>query len=660
MEVIKPSLNVLEPFGVLRIAGTSDSESSLFKDILIKTPDEKLFSDFTEICKSIIDNKQCKYSLSFIRQVTFTIVNKFPQETNKILFSILSDYTMDISATVQNKFLTNNFKINSFVEDFMDYCNKTERLRNVLKFYDSNIRFESNDNTMYSYLNLMRNYLFYYNVINKQYEYGGKTDFMYNQISNLLVKSKVDFNCLMPLFKMHRYYSKLSNVLGDLRPHVFNVDTDDQFLSGLGVNQEFVKNLCMYISNGIISYHKFTVSQISDATDSDIIDLKNTLIDMVKIARTFNDVILFATYYKHLLKQRIIDGTTNLNFEQDLLNELNFKDKEKSIHFSPIRYIIDDARENANDMHIYRKIKIVPVSEKYGGDVSKINKDIISFNILRDNLDDDVDEQPRFKMPIEIEPLIKVFTAFYAEKYPYRNIFLDFTNSTGIIKVTLNGKQYFIKMTLPQMFVALMFNRKPVWTPAELALELGIDLKTLAPILNSFLKSTLFEREKGNPTDINLGFYYKQDFRFDDSNKISITRYMNSTEPVVENVDKVHKTMTLLNKVITIVKDLDGSLDRETLGALVQDGITFDYTSAELDRIIESGVSESYLIETIDNGQKLYSFNKDKEDSDSELDSEFDSEDSDIEEDDNNDKNTVENDDDIISEDENNGIEDVD
>lgn len=633
MEVMQPSLDVLEPFGVLRIAGTSDNESSLFNNLLIKTADEKLFSDFTELCKNVLENKQCKYSLSYIKQIIYTMVNKFPMETNKILFSILSESTKDISTAVQNKFLTNQFNINTFIEEFMDYCEKTERLRNLLKFYDSNIRFESNDNTMYSYLNLMRNYLFYYNVINKHYKYEGETDFMYNQVSKVLTKTKVDFKCLMPLFKMYRYYSKLSDVVGELRPQVFNVDTDDQFLSGLGVNQEFVKNLCIYMSNGIISYNKFMVSQVSDATDSDIKDLRNTLIDMAKIARSFNDVVLFANYYKFLLKQRIIDGTTNLDFEHDILNELNFSDKEKSMHFSPIRYIIDDARENANDMHIYKKIKIVPVSGKYNDDVSNINKDIIYFNIFRDNLDEDLEEQPNFKIPIEIEPLVKVFKSFYTEKYPYRNLFLNYTQSTGIIKVKLNGKQYFIKMTLPQMFVALMFNRKPVWTPAELSCELGIDLKTLAPILNSFLKSSIFERAKGDPMDINLGFYYKHDFRFDDSDKISITRYMNSSEPAVGNVDKVQKNMTLLNKVITIVRDIDGSLDRETLGALVKDGIAFDFTSAELDRIIASGVSESYLIETVDSGQKLYSFNKNKQDSDSE-ESEFDSDDSDHENDD--------------------------
>ena len=315
-----PPLDVLDSFGELKMSKAFDGKSNLYKLLLINNiTSESKFDFIISVCDDILNGQSCKYSTNYIHQITFSLVNTCPDQLNKIIFDTLSNYTNSYSDIIQDKFLNDTFVLDEFVLDFKTYCTRTEIIKKLLWYYDDNVKYIGSNNNAYSYWNLMRNYIFYYNVINKTYTYKSSTNFFYALLNDILADKNMDFKSLIPLFKIYRFYSRLSHVVGDDRPQLFNVETDDKFLSKLGESKEFVKNLCLYFNKAIKIYKGLLVS--SDPNDTDrLLSLKNTLFDMANIVKSFDEIIIFVRFYMFLLKERVFGSSTDLEFEKMLYN----------------------------------------------------------------------------------------------------------------------------------------------------------------------------------------------------------------------------------------------------------------------------------------------------------------------------------------------------
>jgi len=630
--------SVLDPFGVVLTTSTFDKDNALYDSITLKSTKDNLLDTFKSVCNNILDGRSCNLSLVYINQLVYTLVNNYVSDLNNAMFQVLTEHTQKIALHVQTTFDNNTFAIDDFVEIFKIYSSRTEKLRSVLTFYDENVKYEGHNSKKYSYINLMRNYLFYYNVINHKYVYDGVQKDFYDLLTHIFSTQTVNFTSLMPLFKIYQYFNRLSFAVGELRSIAFNTDTDDKFLSSLGDNQEFVKNLCMYLNSGLRSYRELSLGSNPDASLK-IESVRETLMDMAKIVKSFDEDDMFINFYKYLMRQRLIEKTTDIQLEMDMINAYKSQHNEKK--FLVLLMMCADAKESAENTHIYRRIKVNPISDKFQDvDIESLNRDRVDIMVFRDNifpdLDEEVDAQTAdntngisnmMNVPLDIISYPDIFKIFYKVKYENRLLNFSYNTSTAVVNAELNGKMYYIQMTFMQMCVFSLFTKKSKWSPLEISNDLNIKLPELETVINSFLNSSLLVRDDGDANDPCVNLYVNHNFSFEKSNKISIVQYMKKSVPKETNASKQLK---LLDSVLKCMSDVGEPLTMDSIKLLVSSfDLPFETTDKDVETVMNMA-SIKGLVDKSDDTVPLYSIAQDSESEDSDSgdsDSEYDEDD---------------------------------
>ena len=610
--------NLLEPFGILDRTCTFNNDTQIYKSLI---DNEKCVNKqiILSVCSDIMHNMYPTYSTPIINNIIYNMVNNDFEGLNEVLFTSISDYTIEYSNVIQQEIIDNTFSPYNFIKEYDEYTKKRHILNKIFWYYNDNVKCINNNNK-YSYLNLIMSYTFYHNIINKQYCTQDGQLFLYDILGNCFVKKNYNFDCLTNLIKIYRFYVKLSYTIGDYRIERFNIDTDDRFLSQLSSNIEFVKNYCMYLNKSIRAYYNSTTK---NNNDNEIKQLKKELLNISSIVTSFNETGVFVKCYMFLLKARIIGMVTNINIEKTVYN--SFKNNKNKDDISKIGYIIKDIEKSNTVKGHYRTLRASITSNEYSKDfdINKLDRNMVNFIIFRKHLYDDLDEEKKvkFNIPIDLKPYYDIFKVLYAKKYTNKHLKWNHYNSTSVGKISLNNKTYTIQMTIPQMFVLMKFNEKSEWSSLELSENLGITLKVFGPILNSLLTSKILVRDCGDDNDPNLKISYNQNFEFTASDKISIVQY------TTNDTSKSTKNVQLLNQIMKVLTDTNDMISEESILATILDNKTDNsLTSDDIRTVLNIGVDEKYIEKQIKNDVTMYKCMEisDDEDSDEDCDNDGD------------------------------------
>ncbi|ARF09783.1 cullin family protein [Indivirus ILV1] len=578
-----PSL--FENFGDINYLGSCQLSQNFVRNM---SNDEDSCLAFKNYCLMIL-KENGNFNLLEFNNLVFHLTNKNIVKVSGLIVEIFDDITNDIKNQINDNI--NTFTLQKFVDIYNIYFKNSLNLSKHLYYFDSKVLM--NGTNKYSFVGLIRKYMFYKNVINT--EYGTEKLYMYEILRKKI--ETIDMVCnnaidiIKQLFKMYSFYTKLSSTSKKNKDHMFNDKVDKLFLASLGSNQEFVKTIVYYLHNNI--------KELKSTEKSGIESISN-LINL--ITNNFNEREMFNMYYEKLLEIRLLNNEYNPDIEFNLISNFN-RPKDNKIIQNMIHKIEDIQKSLADEVVLHTKIDITvtPDSDKkYKGkiDISKINLKILTPRVFRNYAwsYSRTDDNEHMIVPFDAAPYIDVYNQYYKIKYPYRDLDWNFNYGTAVTKIKLGGRYYFLQLNTPQMFLLLQFNYQEKITAIELASNLGIPMSKLGKILNTFLKTKILSREQSKQSnDPSMNIFLNHNFTYN-CDKISLVSLMNQTKV---NDSEIHDRFAIGRDNLlqaSIVRNLKKNkiISSKDLLAIIQNDLPFAITEQQYNVCLNTCFSEGY------------------------------------------------------------------
>jgi hypothetical protein len=364
---------------------------------------------------------------------------------------------------------------------------------------------------------------------------------------------------------------------------LFDVSLNDKFALNTGdVNSQLGTNLFGEMTTTILKISNDVVSGI--LKDADIKDKLNDVRDIIHMLEKITDKSNFIVEYYNNLTTRLIAGKTCGIVEKEVLRYVSYKSDPELYYKMKVQ--IADVMESLRTDQFYRDVQINKSAKYADLDLSKFNRDACSFKVVR-SYAWDLKKGEKYNVPTELDPYFTLFTKCYAANYPERELSYNHELSTGVIKLNVGAKDYYLHLTLPQMYVLFELNRNKVMTGAQLKIVLGdIPLSHVAAALNTLIFIKLISHESGLANDPNMPFKINEKWSCA-TDKISLV--------------KTHKTLTsdkqtnntqLYVSVVNVIRNSTAGLTVEELmqhPLISATSTTASDIAVLLDKILNSG-----------------------------------------------------------------------
>lgn len=428
---------------------------------------------FITNCIKILNNNSTDVNhITFDLLIQHTIYKGYDYTLDTIIL-IYEQYFNKLFVDLQNSINNNSFNSTYFLDKY-NFINKTSlELAKYLKKIDKNIVHENNNK--HSIILTIKNYMFYNIILNKLYNYKNEDKYIYEiLLENIVIDDYVK------LFKIVNFYNKFSYLVKENRENYFNLNLNKKFI--LKKNNDNIKIL-EFLNNNINENIIYLIKK------ENIVNLKediNYIRDMIKMCSyIFDDKVIFIDIYKKSLTERLLNNT-NPNIENELLTSINYyNDLENYIK---MKYQINDILTSKYLQEHYKKINVVVKTEKYNNII--FNKDIANFTVLNKfawiNNISNLNKLDNLNINPEISIYLDIYYNLYKSKYPDRDIKCDYEKSTSNIKIELNNKIYYIKLSLTQLIVLTLINNNININIDDISKHTNISIDNLNLILNSF------------------------------------------------------------------------------------------------------------------------------------------------------------------------------
>ncbi len=483
---------------------------------------EKQLDAFRTYCEKILHDGGKNINTFMFSNILYSLINDNPTEVDRIVFNILDDHTKMIGNLINERIENHTFTI----EFFKEVCQKNfvtiTTFSRHLYIYENSVKKNLDNKKKYSHVVLIANYLFYRNVLNREYYYENSNFSLQEIFGNTMENMTITIHDIISLFKMFEFYEKLSYAAGDKREKLFGSKNKEKFMVGMGSNQLFVKSLIKYVDENLRK-----IGSNSTNKDKILKEVRNVM----KMATKFDEIDMVMLYFINTLQNRLLKSDADLEAERAILNCLKIRKSDNRLlqrMFDMIRDI-ENCRKHKKFMD---RLEIKVTSEKYikiGLDPTKLDKTKVTILPLSYAVWDCTmsNDETEYNVPIEVQPYLDIFTAYFTKRYKHREITYNFNQGYAIVNMTIGGIDYRIEVTTPQFFLLLQFNKHDKLTAIEIAENMGISLRDLTPVLNSFLKCSIINREPGEKTDPNLKFYINDNFKYN-KKEFSIVSLINS------------------------------------------------------------------------------------------------------------------------------------
>ncbi len=563
---------ILHPFGAWTTKTVRHDLSSVLVPLCSKQDDK--FKLFTEACHKIM-NTDTGLNNHMFNNLMFSVMNEDPTKMNDTLFNIISFETINFKQKIDAAIATHTFSYDLFTENYKAYYARTEKLKKNLWYYEKSIALKGSNGKSYSIVSLMRNYLFYANVINQKYNYDGSPLSMYSVFAKVLESDNVSIDRILPIFDMYMFYQRLSFIPAAAhRDQLFDLESDKAFMTNMGSNALFVRGLASKIDENIKKMLEIRTQKPNYEEVAEYMKLSEMIKAIMNMVVHFNEREMFNLYYESYLERRLlvqmnfrtkeqpktgsdaISGTTGQSVSQDMALEREiirmFKTPDDNKIVQSMFYKIADIEDSIKDQKMYEELHVSPTSAKYKNcqfDISPERRRMMNILTVRYSAWSDskkVRDYLTYKIPAELEPLIDIFVAYYRLKYAHRVLKWNFNLGVAVISMDfgLNDdpssghKKYHFQVSTPQLFVLTQFNNKPRITAAELSQNTQIPLHILGSILNGFLMIKLLAHSDSNDeSDPNIEFYINPEFTYPDS-RVSLIPLMKHVNTGISEADK--------------------------------------------------------------------------------------------------------------------------
>ena len=473
---------------------------------------QKLAEYFSAIAKGELQN----INKIVFNNLLFNLTNEDHERVGNMFIQIMEEHAKNYKEQLQKK-----LSVESFFELRDEFNSKFESFTKIAWYYEKNVTNVDVTGNKYSMLDLMKDTIFYLNIIDVKYTFMGKECDLYEIFNTYIANGQVSIEMIIKLNQLMSKYERM-NTYSVNDNHIFNSTVYNNLIKSLGSNQNFIKYFVKLINDMILTQD-------------------NQLKTLLDIISQLKEKALFELYYRLFFEKRIFNGQFDIVSEKSTISSMQHKFGLNEF-IQNIKNQISDIEESKSLMeHLRNNVKIKVVSTKAKTNVgSECQLEKFNFIAMRPNMLQTIDTIT-CKPPPEIEPYLVVFDKYYKLKYQEeREIQMNYNYGTSIVEIEIGGKVYNIKLSTLQLFVFMQFNTHKTLSVIELEQETGIGRANLAPILNSFLRCNLFKRNNGASNDPNNKFSINEDFVSDDLN-ISLF-------DVLEKVQEIYKQKEYLEK----------------------------------------------------------------------------------------------------------------
>lgn len=540
MEVYKISTDHLDAFGFgKRTYSETINQKQIFNGISptnfdLKTQCVSILEDNHNVVNKILIERLLLEQMikpNGVADVTNILLDAFNQVTNTYA-------TVHIQKALDN----GTFTVSDFLTRYQKLFNNSNILRKNLAHYDNNMKY---DNGKFSLISLMKNMSLYNNVINRTYRYADKNMYLYEILCSESVKfiegsesvAESNLQAIISIFKIYQFYnrfSSISTITVEAKDKYFNKELINKFTIGNSQNG-------LFLIGKILQNVDQLIKKASKESNIDKnLETTNQLRDMLLMGSNIGDKDFFLLMYKNMLNERLMNYTSNPQYEEEILKIfLNLKDEP--VLYSKMRYLLWDAIISRRHDDVYRTINIRKRSEKYANvDPSSIDKNICNFFVTRSYVWDGKEkDEDAYEVPDIIAVYMAIFSAYFAQQKHFVTNKLTYLHnqSTGVMAIKLkDDKTYNVQMSFPQMYVFITICRDGSTgiSPTVLSEKLAIPLSKIGRILNSLLLVNLVKRGVGEAKNPNIPFFINLECAFDEVD-VSIVpafkKFMSSSNP---------------------------------------------------------------------------------------------------------------------------------
>lgn len=460
--------------------------------------------EFNDISMKILRGES-NFNVIKYQNIIFSLITSSPQEFRQSIINLFNELSMSIYNQIDDLYQADELTADGFINIYNSYNDAYWRLVPYLRLFDttlipSNYDRIKNLQLIKTFSGLIKSCVMYDNVINAPFK-KGDTSMYIHEILTQLLNSDMDIFELNVSYSIFNFYRIIKDCLDDNDEKIFNVELDNLFMKG---TYESVSDL---IHSTIIEY----MTTNDDSTKESLIKL------LRNISRYYPEKSLFSKYYELYFEKRVFMEKFSPRLEIELVSKLSSlrKNSEYNHLMKNIRNKISDYSENKFNYTVFDAPFCVntEATSKYNNIIQEDTQINLSENIKpfihrdMDWLNEDDTPEHNITIHPDIAKYFDIYDDVYKTLNPYRDISWKHHHrmSHAIIDMVLNNKTYQFKLSLPQLYLIYLFNDSSQFTARGLAQFLGISLKSLAMILNSFLKTHILVRDKNfKPNDPNV------------------------------------------------------------------------------------------------------------------------------------------------------------
>lgn len=501
-----------------------------FKFQITKTYAQKYICDFII---NTMTNENNDYNIILFD----TCIKQFTYSDDSILNIINLIYKSLISCTntireelIQQYMDDNKFTINTFIEMRTLYYDKTRKLGYHLYCLNNSIHIKNN-----SMFKIIRDYVYYTEILNRQFTYNGKEMYIFAILISLIEKNnKQD---ILNVFKIINTYNGFSYsvAIKSKRNVIFNELLDHQGQHNIICDETlttFVQNIDKNIKR--VLHDTLTKKEIKTTID--------TILDDIYMCNKIANVDMFLKLYHQYLQKRLIcNKYTQPIIESKVLETLNVHNNLNS--YIMMEYCINDIKSIEFVNKEFRNIVLAFDSGLYSQTLQNLyDRNISNFIILRDNAWSFINNHQRIYEPdlikMHLDIFIKYYTHYFTDrfnKYASRKIEYNYDISTVDIELCINDSKYNLHMNLLQASILGHIYDNHTISALELAETMNVQLKDINIEINSLLYSGIITRNaKYRKDDIAIKFYINPDFKSEQTD-INIFELIDTLKHIQEN-----------------------------------------------------------------------------------------------------------------------------
>ena len=558
---------------------------------------------FFDMCDKFINDNKFSENKILLNRIQVEIISKGYEYTTDILIKLFKNKYVELHTKIQNMINEEQFSITKFVENYSKLNKNLTKLKYFLSTIDYSYKNENGKKSDYSFINLVKNYTSYNEIINSKYNKEDRELYLYELFIEE-IENNFSTETILEIFKIYDFYNKFSFTVKnktDKQGHEF-------FNSKLGDKIKLSDDTTNRFLSRIIEMINKKITDLANNSNIDTVEVEKEIKyirKLIDVAPELCNKSIFMTLYKKALTNRLKSGVKP-DLESEFLKSLNPQDDIDT--YIKMKNQINDIKLNTQHNKYFRNVSVGGHSEKYKNiDLKKYDRNKVNVKVFR-SYDWDYETVPStiYNMPVDLSIYLDIFNAYYKDRFNERILSWIYSDCIGIIEIETD-KVYNIKMNILQMAIYYYLNNGPK-TASEISKEMKIDLQQLGYILNSLIVSKLICKEDGIITNNpDIKFNINEKFTFSETN-ISITNIYEKIKSIVENkkdksdtCDSDLPSETILRAKILTKVMVGKKISREHIIDEMNNYFKINIPSKFYEKIINDIISSNDRIKLVEN-----------------------------------------------------------